>query len=190
MHEALDRSVVKAGAGDPAAIARLYDQFAARVYRFVSARVRLSSDTEDLVQRIFLKVIEGLPRYEERGLPFAAWLFRIARNTLIDHERTRHENARLDDALEPPDQGRSPAELAETDFERDMIREAIELLTPEQREVIAYRFFADLSHREIALLMNRREGAIRAVQFRAIQALRQRLGPDLDLDLATSGVGA
>ena len=189
MHEiALDRIVAKARTGDPAALAALYDLFAERVYRFVLVRVRSSPDAEDLLQRIFLKVIEGLPRYESRGLPFAAWLFRIARNTVIDHERTRHDHSSLDEAVERPDERDGPAALAESAFEREAVRSAIEQLTPEQREVIAYRFFAGLAPREIGLLMDRQEGAIRALQFRAIQTLRQSLGRDIDL--AAAGVGA
>jgi RNA polymerase sigma-70 factor (ECF subfamily) len=190
MHEiGLDRIVAKARTGNPAAFEALYDLFAGRVYRFVLVRVRSSADAEDLLQRIFLKVIESLPRYEERGIPFAAWLFRIARNAVIDHERTRHDHASLDNVLERPDERRGPAELAESALERAAIRSAIDQLTPEQRDVIAYRFFAGLSPREIGLLMDRREGAIRALQFRAIQTLRESLGTHLEL-AAISGVGA
>jgi RNA polymerase sigma-70 factor (ECF subfamily) len=179
MHEiALERIVAKATTGDPAAIAALYDEFGARVYRFALLRVHSPSDAEDLLQRIFLKVIEGLPRYEARSLPFAAWLFRIARNSVIDHERTRHEHANLDDMAQCADQRAGPEELAEAAFERMAIRSALGLLTSEQRDVIAYRFFAGLSPREVGLLMDRREGAIRALQFRAIQTLRDSLGRD------------
>ncbi|HLY13712.1 MAG TPA: sigma-70 family RNA polymerase sigma factor [Candidatus Limnocylindrales bacterium] len=179
MHDpALDRTVAQARAGDRAALAALYDLFASRVYRFALVRVRSSADAEDLLQRIFVKVIEGLPRYEERGLPFAAWLFRIARNTVIDHERTLHEHASLDDIAQRVDDRAGPEALADAAFERETIRTALEQLTPEQRDVIAYRFFAGLSPAEIGLLMDRREGAIRALQFRAIQTLRDNLGRD------------
>ena len=115
MHEsALDRIVAKASAGDATSIAKLYDLFAARVYRYVLVRVHAPSDAEDLLQRIFLKVIEGLPGYERRGLPFAAWLFRIARNTVIDHERTRHEHASLDEIAQRTDQGAGPEAVSYT----------------------------------------------------------------------------
>jgi RNA polymerase sigma-70 factor, ECF subfamily len=189
MHEiALDRIVAKARAGDPDAIGALYDHFSGRVYRFVLVRVHTVSDAEDLLQKIFLKVIEGLPRYEARGLPFAAWLFRIARNTVIDYERTRHEHASLDEAAESADDQAGPDELAAAALDRIAIRSALAGLTPEQQDVIAYRFFAGLSPREIGLLMDRREGAIRALQFRAIQNLRERLGSESGL--LASGVGA
>ena len=176
MHEAaLDRIVAKSVAGDSAAITELYDAFADRVYRFLLVHAREPADAEDLLQRTFLKVIEGLPRYEERGLPFGAWIFRIARNTVIDHARTRRDHASLDAVIDHPDDRRGPAELAEVASEQDHIRSALLMLTPDQREVIIYRFFADLTPREIGSLMGRREGSVRALQFRAMEVLRTRL---------------
>jgi len=186
MHETdLDRTVARARLGNPAAIGDLYDFFADRVYRFVLVRVRSPADAEDLLQHVFVKVIESLPRYEERGLPFAAWLFRIARNAVIDHERTGRDHASLDESFERPDGRRGPEALAEAAFERAALRSAIGRLTAEQRDVITYRFFAGLTPRETGLLMDRQEGAIRALQFRAIQALRESLGHDVEF--ATSG---
>ena len=182
VHEgAVDRMVARARAGDAKAVGDIYDLFAARVYRFLLYQVGGASDAEDLLQRTFLKVIEGLPRYEERGLPFGAWLFRIARNTAIDHQRTRHIHASLDDLLERPDDRRGPAELAETAFDRDSIRSAIGRLTPEQRDVVVYRFFAGLTPREIGLLLDKREGSVRALQFRAMQTLRASLTTGVEL---------
>ena len=176
-----DQTVARASAGDPAAVADVYDMYAARVYRYLVLHSRESSDAEDLLQRTFLKVIEGLPRYEARGLPFAAWVFRIARNTVIDHERTRRDYASLDDVLERPDERHGPAELAETAVEHETIRSALGDLTPEQRDVVVYRFFAGLSPREIGLLMDKNEGSIRALQFRAMQTLRMSLTPHVEL---------
>ena len=178
---AVDQIVARASAGDPAAVADVYDMYAARVYRYLVLHSRESSDAEDLLQRTFLKVIEGLPRYEARGLPFGAWIFRIARNTIIDFERTRRDHASLDDVLERADERRGPAELAETAVEQETIRSALGALTPDQRNVVVYRFFAGLSPREIGLLMDKREGTIRALQFRAIQTLRMSLEPHVEL---------
>ncbi len=157
-------------------MAEIYDAFAGRIYRFVLVHAREPSDAEDLLQRTFLKVIEGLPRYEHRGLPFAAWIFRIARNTAIDHGRSRRGESTLDDVRERPDLGRGPAELAEASADQDAVRAALLLLTPEQRDVIEYRFFAGLSHREIGILMGKREGSVRGLQFRALETLRASLG--------------
>jgi RNA polymerase sigma-70 factor (ECF subfamily) len=187
--DAVDRIVAKASAGDQAALADVYDMYAVRVYRYLLLHVRESSDAEDLLQRIFLKVIEGLPRYEARGLPFGAWVFRIARNTVIDFERTRRDHASLDDLLERPDERHGPAELMETAVEQAAIRSALDELTPDQREVVVYRFFAGLSPREIGVLLDRSEGSIRALQFRALQTLRARLSPQVEL-LRAPGIGS
>jgi RNA polymerase sigma-70 factor (ECF subfamily) len=170
---AIDELVARAKAGDADAWAALYDRFADPIYRFLFARVQQPADVEDLLQRVFLKVIEALPLYEERGLPFGAWLFRIARNTVIDFARARRPSAPLEDALEHPDDTPGPAALAERADTRTRIRTALSTLTDEQRDVIVYRFFAGLTPSEIGALMGKREGSIRALQFRALATLRR-----------------
>jgi RNA polymerase sigma-70 factor (ECF subfamily) len=175
------RTVAKARAGDADAMARLYDLFAGRVYRYALVRVESQADAEDVLQQTFLKMIEALPRYEERGLPFAAWLFRIAHNAMLDVARADRGHADLATIGERADDRRGPAEEFEAEANRAAVRSAISRLTPDQRAVIEYRFFAGLSHREIASLMDRREGAIRVLQFRAVKALHEELGPLMDL---------
>ena len=174
-----DALVDRAARGDAHAFRAIYEHLAPRLHRFVLVRVREAADAEDLVQRVFLKMIEALPRYEARGLPFAAWVFRVARNTIIDFERTRRSHAPLDEVAERPTDNAGPAELAEIELERAALRQAITSLTPDQQDVVTYRFFAGLTPGEIATLMGRREGSVRALQFRAIEALRLRLGPSL-----------
>lgn len=176
----IDALVDRAAHGDAHAFRGIYELLAPRLHRFVLVRVRDRSDCDDLVQRIFLKMIEALPRYEARGLPFAAWAFRLARNTVIDFERTRRDHAPLDDLLERPADTAGPAELAEIESERAAVRAALATLTPDQQDVVTYRFFAGLTPGEIAVLMDRREGSVRALQFRALESLRARLGPTLD----------
>ena len=181
------RTVAKAQSGDREAIARLYDLYAPRVYRFALIRVESRADAEDVLQQTFVKMIEALPRYEDRGLPFAAWLFRIARNTMIDIGRADRGHVDLGAVAEHPDDRHGPAEGVEMASDRAAIREAVGRLTPDQQLVIEYRFFAGLSHREIAHLMNRQEGAIRAIQFRAVQSLRDELGPLMNLTSPAEG---
>ena len=176
-HVNLDALVERAVHGDAEAFRGIYDQLAPRLHRFVLVRVRERADCDDLVQRIFLKMIEALPRYEQRGVPFAAWAFRLARNTVIDFERTRHPHTTLDEIADSPTEDAGPVELAELESERDAIRGALTTLTHDQQDVITYRFFAGLSPAEIGALMGRREGSVRALQFRALEALRARLGP-------------
>ncbi len=172
-----------AKAGDGRAFAAIYDAYAARLYRYLLLRVGEPADAEDLLQRVFVKVIEALPRYEDRGLPFGAWLFRIARNVAIDFARARPNDQALADVEGHTDDRHAPADHAELMADRRLVRESLQLLTPEQRDVIVYRFFAGLSPREIGALMGKREGSVRAIQFRALATLRRHLEPSLLIDM-------
>jgi RNA polymerase sigma-70 factor (ECF subfamily) len=160
--------------GSEAAFAALYDVYGPRVYRYCVARTRSATDAEDLLQQTFLRVVEALPRYEDRGLPFGAWLFRIARTVTIDHHRRarRHESL---DGHDLPDPG-GPGSGA--GWAGDRILEALDRLTPDQRQVIELRFYGDLTARDAALVMRRDETAVRALQARGIAALRRHLDPE------------
>jgi RNA polymerase sigma-70 factor (ECF subfamily) len=168
--------VKRAQAGDQAAIGAIYDRLAGRVYRFALFRVRNRADAEDLMQRIFLKMIEALPRYQPRGIPFEAWFFRLARNSVIDHLRTRRALQPLETLATGDRVGPGPEESAELAVEFQRLEAAVRELTPLQQEVIGYRFMASLNAREIGLIIGKREGSVRAIQFRALQRLRRSLG--------------
>ena len=176
---ALERLVDEARAGDRVAFARLFDHFHEPVYRFVLSRVQLPSDAEDLTQAIFVKVLEALPRYESRGVPFGGWLFRLARNTVIDFVRTRRDHTALEVAAGRPGGDAGPADVAAAREAIEALRVALDSLTDEQRDVIALRFFAGLSAREAAQAMGKQEGTIRGLQFRALAALRRALGTEV-----------
>ncbi len=173
--EALERLVDAARSGDPEAFGALFDRYHAPVYRYVIARVGRPSDAEDLAQLVFVKALEALPRYESRGVPFGGWLFRLARNVVIDHVRTRRDHVPLDLMVERPHTDGGPDELAVLRQEMDSVALALRRLTPEQREAIELRFFAGLSAKEAAIAMGRQEGTVRGLQFRAIAALRREL---------------
>jgi RNA polymerase sigma-70 factor (ECF subfamily) len=173
---AIERLVEQARAGDAWAFGRLFDEYHVPVYRYIASRVRRPVDAEDLTQLVFVKALEALPRYESRGAPFGGWLFRLARNAVIDQARTRHEHATLDAILDRSDGLAGPDEVAATREALEAVADALATLTDEQREAIALRFFAGLSAREAAEVMGRQEGTIRGLQFRAIAALRRQLG--------------
>jgi RNA polymerase sigma-70 factor, ECF subfamily len=180
--EAVERLVDAARAGDPEAFGSLFDRYHGPVHRYVAARVGRPSDAEDLAQLVFVKALEALPRYESRGVPFGGWLFRLARNVVIDHIRTRREHATLDLATERASGDDGPDELAALRQELDSVTAALRRLTPDQREAIELRFFAGLSAREAAAAMDRQEGTVRGLQFRAIAALRRDLGIEPRVD--------
>lgn len=173
--ETLDRLVAEAKRGDREAFGRIFDAYAGPIHRFIASRVNRPSDAEDLTQLVFVKALEALPRYEARGIPFGGWLFRLARNATIDHIRTRRDHDELGEATDRHTDESTPETLAILRTDLDEMAVALRSLTPDQREVIALRFFAGLSSREAADLMGRREGTIRGLQFRAIAALRTAL---------------
>jgi RNA polymerase sigma-70 factor (ECF subfamily) len=173
---AIERLVDEARAGDAWAFGQLFDHFHLPVYRYVASRVRRPSDAEDLTQLVFVKALEALPRYESRGIPFGGWLFRLARNAVIDHVRTSHEHADLAQSVEQAGADAGPDELAVIRQEIEAVRSALATLTDDQRDAISLRFFAGLSAREAAEAMGKQEGTIRGLQFRAIAALRRQLG--------------
>ncbi len=167
--------VARAREGDDVAFTSLYDAFAPRVLRFLRSRLDGPELAEDLLQRVFLKMIEELPHYEDRGLPFAAWLFRVARNAVIDVHRTAHPHLQLEVLAERPADTGDPATLAEIMADREAVRRAIDCLPAPQRDVLQCRFFADLTPGETAAVLGRSEGSVRVIQHRAIAALRRQL---------------
>jgi RNA polymerase sigma-70 factor (ECF subfamily) len=173
---AIERLVAEARSGDEWAFGMIFDHYHEAVYRYIASRVHRPSDAEDLTQLVFVKALEALPRYESRGVPFGGWLFRLARNAVIDFVRTRHDHAELDTVAERAHGDAGPDEIAVIRQELDAVGAALATLTDEQRETIALRFFAGLSARETAEAMGKQEGTVRGLQFRAIGALRRQLG--------------
>ena len=173
---AIERLVDDARSGNAVAFGQLFDHFHLPIYRYIVSRVHSPADTEDLTQLVFVKALEALPRYESRGIPFGGWLFRLARNAVVDYTRTRHEHADLDAVIDHGAGGPGPEDVALIRQQMDAIGAALAALTDDQREAIELRFFAGLSAREAAGVMGRQAGTIRGLQFRAIAALRRHLG--------------
>ena len=174
--ETLDRLVAEAQRGDTEAFGRIFDAYAAPIHRFIASRVHRPSDAEDLTQLVFVKALEALPRYEARGIPFGGWLFRLARNAIIDQIRTRRDHLSLVTAMTRETEDAGPERTATLREDLDRVARAMTELTDDQREVIELRFFAGLSVTEAAEAMGRQEGTIRGLQFRAIASLRRSLG--------------
>ena len=173
---AIERLVRSAQAGEASAFGRLFDHYHLPIYRYVASRVRRPSDAEDLTQAIFVKALEAMPRYEARGIPFGGWLFRLARNAVIDFVRTSHEHADLAQSADRAGTDAGPEELAVIRQEIEAVGTAMAALTDDQRDAIALRFLAGLSAREAAEAMGKQEGTVRGLQFRAIAAMRRQLG--------------
>ncbi len=171
------RLVDRAQSGDGEAFARLYEAYFDRVYRFIFFRVTDDQIAEDLASQVFLKAWENLHRYHPRG-PFLAWLYAIARNTVIDNYRTRKQTVSLEEAAPIASPDLRLDDRVQLEFDVEILQAAMQHLTQEQQEVITLRFIADYDTAQIAKHMGKSEGAIRALQMRALQALARVMKSD------------
>ncbi len=169
------RLIHQAQSGDADSFARLYDACVERVYRYVYFRVADDATAEDITSQVFLKAWEHLDRYRSGSASFMAWLYTIARNQVIDHYRTRKESVPLDKIASLPATGRTVAEQVETHFDLQAMRDALQFLTEEQQQVLILKFIVEMTTEEIAQAMNKNEGAVRALQMRALQTLSKYL---------------
>jgi len=168
-----DKLLVERAQQDPRRFADLYAAHFDRVYAFVARRVPGRLDAQDLTSEVFQQALANLARYEWRGVPFAAWLYRIAANAVADHHA---RIARARSLPEAPDPG-GPGDVEDAERRASLYR-AVRGLPPDQRQVIELRFAEGRSVAEIAAALGRSEGAVKQLQFRAIKALRQRMDQD------------
>lgn len=166
--------IARARAGEAAAFGALYDRYVEAVYRYVFYRVRETAEAEDVTSEVFMKALRAMPRYETRQ-PFLAWLYRIARNAVIDRARRRRTQVSFEDALAHPNADRilDPDATLFQQVDAETLRGAIRQLTPLQQEVIVLRYVEGLDTRAIARIVGKREGTVRGIEFRALGALRQ-----------------
>jgi RNA polymerase sigma-70 factor (ECF subfamily) len=169
--DADERLQIEAAQRDPANFGELYERHFERVYAFVASRVRGRAAAEDVTAEVFHKALAALPAFQDRGVPFAAWLLRIAANALADRHKRGSREVRLDG--DPPEPSVAP-EAEQSDRRADLFR-FVNDLPPDQRRVIVERFVEQRSIREIALRLNRTEGAVKQLQLRALQTLRVRM---------------
>lgn len=167
--EADERLLVEAAQKDPRRFAELYDLHFERVYAFIASRVHQRDAAEDLTSEVFQQALANLPRYEWRGVPFAAWLMRIASNAIADRWKraAREQGDPSPEAFAEPD----TAETGEIERRAHVFR-CVAQLPEVQRRVIELRFAEEKSIREIAREIKKTEGAVKQLQFRALQNLR------------------
>ena len=166
-----ERLLVEAAQRDSARFADLYELHFERIYAYIVRRVRDRDTAEDLTSEVFHKALENLPRYEWRGVPFSAWLFRIAGNAITD--RSKRGSRELLSFESPPD--KTTEATLEAIQDRARLFRLVDRLPADQRRVIFQRFVEQRSMREIAQQLGRSEGAIKQLQFRAIEKLRTQM---------------
>jgi RNA polymerase sigma-70 factor (ECF subfamily) len=178
--EELRELIARAQDRDPSAISELYDRYAGLMLRYIYARVTEHELAQDLTQEVFIKVINGIERFEYRDeRAFLGWLYTIAANVLHSHLRRRRLVATPFDTRDDLVDQRSQDDVRVI-TDRIDLQQAIEQLTHDQQRVLVLRFFADLSNSEIAGLLQRTEGAVKAIQHRALQSLQKILNRGAD----------
>ena len=167
-----DALLRRARALDPGALAEIYERYLDGIYRYVYARVGHQADAEDLTEQVFLKMVDAIPGYHPRGIPFASWLYRIAHNLVVDrYRRAGRQALELREAVEDRGPYADPHARVEFSEQRRRLIEAIQQLTPDQQQVIRLRFIDNLEVEQVAGLLRRRPGAIHALQHRALNGL-------------------
>ncbi|MBI2591470.1 MAG: RNA polymerase sigma factor [Candidatus Brennerbacteria bacterium] len=164
----------KAKQGDAEAFGLLYDKHLNQIYRFVYLKVSSKQIAEDLTQQVFLSAWQNINSYQQQGFPFTSWLYRIARNAVIDHYRTRRSNVDLEAVAEVASSFDLVGEL-EVKLELEKIKSALVGLPADYQDVLVMRFIEELSHQEIAAALDKSEGAVRVLQHRAINSLKKIL---------------
>ena len=168
-------ALVRAAQIDVQAFGALYDRYVQRVYRFCYYRTNNKADAEDLTAQIFLIVLETLPRYRQQG-HFAGWLFSIARNKVSDHHR-RVPHMSLDESTLPPIQIDFEINV-ETSQRKESLLKLIQALAEDERELIHFRYVAELSFAEIAQALKKNEDAVKKMLYRLIARLKDKLEAD------------
>jgi RNA polymerase sigma-70 factor, ECF subfamily len=162
------------------ALSELYDRYEMKIYNYIYRRTSNQTLAEDLTAQVFLKMLEAIHNDKTWHSSFSGWLYRIAHNLVIDHYRTRDRQKQIsiDDAPVMPDPGNNPVRAAEIALDSEYLLSAIRRLTDDQAQVITLRFLEGYSFGEIADMMGKTEGAVKALQHRAVSTLRQLLMPD------------
>lgn len=176
--ESEDLLIQRAVKHDSGAFAALYDNYIDQVYRHVYYHVSSRTDAEDVTQETFIKAWKAIAKYKRTGAPFAAWLIAIARNLIADHYRTRKGTIHLEQSPEQAEAvgnsaETSPEAIAEASFKQSYVRQAILKLKGEKQKVILMRFIDGFSYGEIARVLHKSEGAVRVIQYRALNDLRR-----------------
>ena len=157
-----------------AALSELYDRYEAKIYGYVYRRTGDQSLAEDLTAQVFLKMLESIQDQKAWRSSFSGWLYRIAHNLLVDTYRRegRHGEVDLEDVSQMAAESQNPEETVAQALDTERLRSAIRRLTEDQAEVVSLRFLEGYSIAEVAGMMNRTEGAIKALQYRAVATLR------------------
>jgi RNA polymerase sigma-70 factor, ECF subfamily len=177
-----DEVLVQRARTEPAAFGVLYERHLSSIYGYVYRRTGNTAEAEDLTAKVFYRALDHLDRYEPRGVPFTAWLFRIAHNLVVNWYRDNQRRRTIALDIAEPMLESSPEEpnrIAEEKEERTLLMTAVRRLSDDRQRLLVLKFASDLSNAEIGAIMGRSEGAIKALLHRTMESLRRMLS-DVD----------
>ncbi|MBL8134410.1 MAG: sigma-70 family RNA polymerase sigma factor [Anaerolineae bacterium] len=180
--------VVLARGGDKEAFGVLYERYLNKIYNYVYYRTGNHHDAEDVTARVFFRAMSHIEQYTERGVPFQAWLYRIAHNLVANwhRDRGRRKVIPLDEYIAASLRTDAPDKKAEEDEELDALRAAMRALPEERQQLLVLKFVERLSNAEIGEIMDRTEGAVKSLYHRTLLALREAMEPNMRDELPAS----
>ena len=172
-----ENAVSLACKGNPEAFSYLYEKNVTRIYNYVYYRIGSATDAEDITSRVFYRAFGHINGYVEKGVPFSAWLYRIAHNLIANWHRDnlRRKEVPLEDHIDLPVHTDQPEKLLEKNQETELLLKGIRRISADRQQLILLKFLEDLSNAEIAQIMGRSEGAIKSLYHRALLALREEM---------------
>ncbi|MCX6054814.1 MAG: sigma-70 family RNA polymerase sigma factor [Chloroflexi bacterium] len=172
-----DNAVVLACRGDSEAFSFLYEKNVKRIYNYIYYRIGTTSDAEDITSRVFYRAFGHIHSYVEKGVPFSAWLYRIAHNLIANWHRDnqRRKEVPLDDHVDLPQKSDQPERWLEKNQETELLLKGIRKVSADRQQLILLKYLENLSNAEIALIMGRSEGAIKSLYHRALISLREEM---------------
>jgi RNA polymerase sigma-70 factor (ECF subfamily) len=170
--------LARASQGDQVAFGELYERYIDRIFNYVYYRTGNTHDAEDLTARVFQRAMNHIHNYTDRGVPFSAWLYRIAHNLVANwhRDRSRRQEIPIADIPVLPAKGDHPESSLVRTEEQDALLRLIRRLPPERQQLLILKFVENLSNAEIGQIMGRSEGAIKSLYHRTLLALRDQIG--------------
>lgn len=181
LHQLDERELVEQARHDPDAFGEIYERYVKRIFNYIYYRTGNMHDAEDLTSRVFQRALQHIPTYVDKGVPFSAWLYRIAHNLVVNwhRDRGRRKVVPLEDAILHSLGSHAPENVAESHEEHDILLEAIRNLPEDRQQLLLLKYVERLPNAEIGLVMKRSEGAVKSLYHRTLIALRdeiERLG--------------
>ena len=172
-----DRELVRLAKEDKGAFGELYERYLPKIYNYIYYRTSNQHDAEDLTARVFFRAMSHIGSYVDKGLPFQAWLYRIAHNLVANWHRDqgRRKIIALDDYVSHSLKSDAPDRLTEELEEQEQLMEAVHRLPEDRQQLLLLKFIDQLSNAEIGEIMSRTEGAVKSLYHRTLLALRDEL---------------